>query len=378
MTATRFIEPLDVLFFRGNRLFGEAGGHGNAIMPPWPSVFAGALRSAIVASSPETLRAMSGKRAPDNAVTACIGTAERTGSFRLARAALARRTETCTAPLLPQPADVSITDGDNGLDVDLLQPHPLPDGVAASHKLAFLPMLRRAGQSKPSHGWWLEPHGLAGYLAGKTPAPETLVHASDLWQVDHRLGIALQNQTGTTVEGALYTSEAVALRHEVGFAVGVEGADEHLPQETTLRLGGDGRAARMKPARVTWPEPDYEALAHTGRFRIVLTTPGLFENGWRLPGQDADGGFELGGLTGRVAAAAVGRPEVISGWDLLNWKPKPAQRFVPAGAVYWIDRARTDANALRRLVAEGLPTPSATRKAEGFNTILLAAWPTTS
>ena len=44
-----FIEPLDVLFLRGNQLFGEPGSHGEALMPPWPSVAAGALRTRMLA-----------------------------------------------------------------------------------------------------------------------------------------------------------------------------------------------------------------------------------------------------------------------------------------------------------------------------------------
>ena len=37
-TTSCFIEPLDVLFLRGNQLFGEPGSYGEALMPPWPSV----------------------------------------------------------------------------------------------------------------------------------------------------------------------------------------------------------------------------------------------------------------------------------------------------------------------------------------------------
>ena len=48
-TNSRFIEPLDVLFLRGNQLFGEPGSYGEALMPPWPSVAAGALRTRILA-----------------------------------------------------------------------------------------------------------------------------------------------------------------------------------------------------------------------------------------------------------------------------------------------------------------------------------------
>lgn len=39
--TTVLIEPLDVLILRGNKLFADAGSHGEALMPPWPSVAAG-------------------------------------------------------------------------------------------------------------------------------------------------------------------------------------------------------------------------------------------------------------------------------------------------------------------------------------------------
>jgi len=32
-----FLEPLDVLFLRGNKLFGDPGSFGESLVPPWPS-----------------------------------------------------------------------------------------------------------------------------------------------------------------------------------------------------------------------------------------------------------------------------------------------------------------------------------------------------
>ena len=48
MTSYYFVQPLDVLMIRGNKSFGDAGQHGEAVMPPWPSLFAGAFRSALL------------------------------------------------------------------------------------------------------------------------------------------------------------------------------------------------------------------------------------------------------------------------------------------------------------------------------------------
>ena len=54
--SLRFLEPLDVLFLRGNKLFGAPGSHGESLVPPWPSVAAGALRSRMLADEGADLR----------------------------------------------------------------------------------------------------------------------------------------------------------------------------------------------------------------------------------------------------------------------------------------------------------------------------------
>jgi CRISPR-associated protein Cmr3 len=51
MTEFHFLQPLDVLYLRGNRLFADASTPGEALMPPWPSMAAGALRSQILATN---------------------------------------------------------------------------------------------------------------------------------------------------------------------------------------------------------------------------------------------------------------------------------------------------------------------------------------
>ena len=43
-----FLEPLDALLLRGNQLFDDSGSYGQSLMPPWPSVAAGAIRSRIL------------------------------------------------------------------------------------------------------------------------------------------------------------------------------------------------------------------------------------------------------------------------------------------------------------------------------------------
>jgi CRISPR-associated protein Cmr3 len=145
-------------------------------------------------------------------------------------------------------------------------------------------------------------------------------------------------------------------------------------------LGGDGRAAALHPTELELPEPDYAALVGAKRLRLILTTPGLFAQGW-LPtgaGESVAGGvsFELHGVRGRLIAAAVPRAEVVSGWDLANWRPKTAERAAPVGSVYWLDEVEADEAALRKLAETGLwcAPGDNSRRAEGFNRFTWASW----
>ena len=93
--------------------------------------------------------------------------------------------------------------------------------------------------------------------------------------------------------------------------------------------------------------------------------------------RSGEGRFALAGVRGKLVCAAVPRAETISGWDLPTQQPKPARRVAPAGSVYWLDELDTTPEALGKLVGTGLwaePGEDATRRAEGFNRIALAAY----
>ena len=382
MTQWRYLEPLDVLYLRGNRLFEGAGAHAEALMAPWPSLVAGALRSRMLVDAGADLgRFAASEGLDDPELQGVLGTPAQPGSFRVTHFTLARALAAGVEPCLPLPADLVASEGTGGLAVGQLHPAPLP--VATSTTLPLAPVLRQAGRGKPAGGYWLDAAGWRAYVAGEPVSAGHLVPKSSLWEEDPRLGIALDGTRGTTGEGMLYTAEAVALRSGVGFLVGVGGAPGRLPASGLLRLGGDGRGSAVRPAAVPWPDPDWAAIDRDRRLRLVLTTPGLFPQGWRLPGVAADGTWHgPDGLTGRLACAAVPRAAVVSGWDLAARRPKAAQRVVPAGAVYWLDRLQGDAAALGKLAGEGLwalmreDEQDAQRRAEGFNGVQIAAWPT--
>lgn len=369
----RFIEPLDVLFLRGNKLFGDPGSHGESLVPPWPSVAAGALRSLMLAAEGVDLDAY----ARGTLVHPTLGTPAAPGAFTLTAFDLARRSDSGPIESLHAlPADLVLSAGDDGaLRLDRLQPQLPADGLASSAPLRQWPVLAQARRGKPVGGHWLSQAGWAAYLQGKLPALPQIVAPTQLWRLDARVGVGLDAATGRADDGKLFSMQAVALCRDVGFLATVRGAEP--PRSGMLRFGGDGRGAALLPVSHVPPQPDWAAIARARRCRIVLTTPGLFAQGWRLPGTSAEQRFQWQGVSGRVVCAAVGRAEVVSGWDLARARPKAAERVAPAGSVYWIDELEASADQLRKLVEDGLwhgDNHNEARRAEGFNRFTFAEY----
>ncbi len=100
--------------------------------------------------------------------------------------------------------------------------------------------------------------------------------------------------------------------------------------------------------------------------------------------QQNDSSYRLfgAGYSAILVCAALGRRDVVSGWDLHQWAPKPAQAAVPAGSVYWFDQFEGDIGKLAAWVDSGLWSDTldtnqhanqAMRRAEGYNRALLGA-----
>ncbi len=371
---TLFIQPLDVLVLRGNKLFGDAGSHGEAHMPPWPSVAAGALRSRMLVDHNIDPAAFARGKATLPAGLATVrGSVEAPGSFRLRHFGLARcGPDNRLEALHPLPADI-VVESKTGT-ARQLRPAGLPAGLASSYPLPLTPIMAQPEPSKPASGLWLTAEGFAAWQAGHALDSRHWLKSSDLWQNETRLGIALDPTTRSAADSQLYTTETVALGKDIGFVAQVDAAAGWLPTGGLLRFGGDGHAASVAPCELALPTPDFEALAAAGRFRLLLTSPGIFPQGWQLPVTDDGGRWRFDTASARLACASVPRLETLSGWDLARHSPKPAVRVVPAGSVYWLDDFQGNADDLRQLFATGLPLADAARRAEGFNAIQLAAW----
>ena len=354
MSATTYfyVRPTDSLFVRGNLAFGDSGEHGVSQMPPPPSLFAGAFRSAILGQNAEHMaQFLAGQPLADEARARCLGTYAQPGAFRVSWLSLAGQAhgqaigQAVPEAVLPLPADLVVL----GKAFAPLIPQALGAGVSCSGDLPLRATLFSAKQEKPGIGIYLRGTGLQDHLNGKLPGDSAQTAAGHLFRRDPRLGIGLNADSRTVEEGLIYTTEGYAFSPgedgekgervaspfaSTGFLVGMEGVGGVLPDQGSLRLGGDGRSATY--LRVGFKAPMADGLAGNKRFRLILQSPALFRQGWLPDGLVQEDGFyklQGAGFSARLACAAIGRREVVSGWDLHGWKPKPAQAAAPAGSV---------------------------------------------
>jgi CRISPR-associated protein Cmr3 len=158
----------------------------------------------------------------------------------------------------------------------------------------------------------------------------------------------------------------------------VAGRDLSLAEQIAP-LGGERRLARWSKASRGWPELPGEvrkSVARTGRARLILLTPAIFQGG-ALPGWNGGTGpWGTTSVKATVRAASVPRPEVVSGWNLETGRPKPTRRLACAGSVYFLTLEGTEEDRRRWCDETWLACVSddPQDRRDGFGLAVLGTW----
>ena len=382
-TKEIFIQPIDVLMLRGNRQFGGGGDWGEALMPPWPSLFSGAIRSAILSQrGVDIAKFLSGSEI-DSKIRHSLGfpPGGDFGTFRVIKSNIARITSSGVERLFHLPADLEVSQSsEKKYVVRYKKPVVIPPSFsmtsARTPKVAFT-QGGAGGKGGGSH--LLTSAGFEKWRRMEQIPENDLLSPSDIYSIESRLGIGLDSDRRTAQHSLIYTTDAISMEVGYGFLVKVQDSDDLLDDSGLLRLGGDGRGATYRTVTSTTETPLESST--TGivpkSARIYLNSPALFEGGWYPDGSTIydNGGrdlvsFEFNSVSSEIIAATSGRHRTVSGWDLSKGEPKESLRSIPSGAVYFLDNFDGDPGELSELAESGLWTTDPTsdqRRAEGFN-----------
>jgi CRISPR-associated protein Cmr3 len=202
------------------------------------------------------------------------------------------------------------------------------------------------GKPAPAPRWWRH-EDLVGWLAGE----RATVNRADCPSLWRRLQahVSIRAESQTAEDGLLFQHdvvETIERDHEWAICVEAEFPDGAIP--TIASIGGGRRLARVEPLESNVFEPPERVLsafrAGSRGLRLVGVTPALFGAGWLPDGLGASNGAYRGRLPVLaydlvLRSALVQRPANVVGWDMASNTSRATARMVPAGSVYFFERA---------------------------------------
>lgn len=369
-----FIEPNDILMFRDGKPFSGGDDHfARGSFPPPPSTVYGALRSHILSTAWPEFNTFADKNGiiPEH-IKKEIGTPAKNGSLTIRQFFIAKKNGNDIEKFFPMPRDIAKDKGRENGGVYILKPHnKLQDAVMTDLPSVLQHLWHPTEDALEAAAGFLSSSEMAKYLIGDTPKA-TEVDA--IFRTEERTGIGKGRTTRTVETGRLYSVEYFRLSEGCGFAVEVDNT-KLLPESGMLRLGGDNRSARY--STVSWNDIAVnsikEKILETKRFKLVFTTPAIFNQGWLPEGiDDKTMQGSINGIAVRLISACIGKPIGIGGFNLVKKMPKPMKKAVPAGSVYYFELKDGNVDAL--LGNLWLKSISDEKSQEGFGITLIGGF----
>lgn len=331
------IKALDTLFFRDGKPFGmDEATWADGIFPPPPSVFYGAIRSAYIA------QVDANKSLADRVLAS--------EKLKIKRIFIEIETLSSKKIMLFAPLDFVVeNEGNEDENTYLLVLSSAQSNTHSSisnNKYDYLLKVpKNNGEEvivENIEGGLLNDSKFDDYLSGQ--APSVYQKISDVRTLEPKVGIGRDNMLNVADEGKLYRvglSRLVGKEGSVNFIVEFEGL-EAFPEKGFVKLGGEGKSATYE----VYKKPDgkeynidFEQINFDKVFKVYLATPALFGNGWFPKWLDGDlvGNIPNTKTTIKLLTACVGKPISIGGFDIAMKEPKPMQKAVPAGSVYYFE-----------------------------------------
>lgn len=384
-TWTLLFEPLGVLVFRDDRPF-NAGQHSLAVSRfPLPSVFRGAIRTALFEAAGADFHAAGFGLGDDFAI---LGNAAQREKFKLRGPLVACLTGCGYEYVLPWPRDLVVVEDDEGkerqskreepptLMTEVMQARPAlapapaclrmsapVDGKRNLEPLSIaLPWTMATRLPKPKGRPWLTVAGAKKYSehSQQPGARLELVEGEDWLEQDSfldeekRVGIARATESSeerlVAADSMLYTLLAWRMDPAFRFACEIDIDDPKGPFADLVRgLGGrlvrlGGRSGHAQVTviegaiRPEWAQP--VAAAAPAASKLWLWTPALCEPG-TTPG----------------VVAVLGETIRIGGFDMAKHRPRPLLSAIDRGSVVWfsaLDPQESVRRQVKRAIENGL------------------------
>lgn len=356
------IEAIDTVFFRGNRSFnqGETGTQDIAsIFPPPISSLQGLIRTALAMEQgwhPDGVKDFPPELGDEN----CLG------KLRLLGPYLKDEEDW----LFPIPLHL-VKDQHNRFNYLI----PSTETYQTDLGKRALPTVanEQAAGIKPINGL-ISRKGLQKVLQGGLPDTKDIRLTSDLWSEEARVGIEIDQKTGTAKESMLYRIKQVrpVKKLQIGVLVGGDISSAWHPKNDFLMpLGGEGRMARISVEKEKDIIPPL-MVPTKAKYNIVATllTPGHYDNKMKTNNVIQYGPFHAMGIN--CLSACIGKIQQVGGWDLKGRIPRPLMPIVPAGSTWFYQLNQEEWDKIK--VFHGKTTETDRFKGYGYGQIGFGTW----
>lgn len=324
-----FLRPLDTLFFRDGRPFGEAF-RGNSTLP-LPQTLHGAVLSSLLNHFKADFNEMAKFPSSEIALKSIIPSAPWLADLEIQGPWLAKR-EAEVEIYYPAPSILMKNkkvqeEKTEKVAVTLLPRNP-SDIPGWKSEYGLHPLWTKQTSSTPAVGY-LRKSAMEKVLGGLSIPQSEIIEEEKLFGFQNRTGIGISPDTNTIEESIIYCARHLCLKKDFGFAFSLTIPDQtkNFPAEAmkVISWGGEGRRVALEPlARLEHPEIK---LTKGQKPYLVLTTPGIFHH--QTP-------WKPDYFKTSLLAASVPSSIAVSGWDLRQGGPKPTRFGVAAGSTYFL------------------------------------------
>ena len=319
------IEPLDTLFFRDGRPFSMgAETWANPVFPPYPSTLYGAIRTWLIFEKGNLEDFKNGKFKEE------IGTTTEKGKLKIKGPFVALENNL----FFPVPNDMLSNNARNArlVSVGLLKK---PNCLISDYCLEKM-LINKTDLLLDNVDGFIDIFSLKDYLAAKE-VDLSFVEKNEIFFSEKKTGIKRNRKTLSSEEECLYRVPMIRLKKEANFFVEIDGLNSY-PKEGIIQFGGEGKIVKIEQFNndplATLRNLNFEFKDKI--FKLYLATPCIFKNGWYpswIKPENFEG--EYNGVKLRLVGCAIGKFNLIGGWDLAGKKPKVMYKAVPAGSVYY-------------------------------------------
>ncbi|HWP91855.1 MAG TPA: type III-B CRISPR module-associated protein Cmr3 [Thermodesulfobacteriota bacterium] len=359
-----FIEPLDVVLFRDGKPFSaEEDIIASSIFPPFPSTFYGAMRT-------ETLSRQNFKFQPLSQIknnSQYLNQIDSlTHDLRIVGPFIADENH---LEYFPIPKDIVEIKGQDKKYIRL-KPTISPTFKSdLSTDISPLWVKTNYDEHIEDGKGFISESQMKIYLEGRQDK-WSILNPGEVFHREERVGIKRPGATKTSEEGFFYIAEFVRLNSQFGFTLDIEG-NVTLSDNGFFRLGGESRAASYRKIEDRKWEDDAikKKVRETRKFKLYLLSHAIFEKGWIADWMHTG---EKDGLTFKLISACVGKPVSVGGFDIVENRPKPMKKAVPAGSVYFFELLEGNVDELFK--AFQFKSISDEKQKEGFGITLVGGW----